>query len=89
MARIEAPQGVLYNVTRQATGRLMVHLLNYLPRPVEKVVVNIQGSYDAVAMLTPDAADREVRVVHPDDSTTRIEVPRVEVYSVLLLTAKR
>ena len=30
--RIEAPKGVLYNVTRQAQkGRLMVHLLNYLP----------------------------------------------------------
>ena len=64
VARLEAPPGVLYNVTRQAdTGRLMVHLLNYLPRPVENVVVNVEGKYDAVALLTPDATGQEPRIV--------------------------
>jgi hypothetical protein len=90
VARIEAPPGVLYNVTRQAdAGRLMVHLLNYLPRPVENVVVNVEGKYDAVALLTPDAPGEEPRISRRDDTTARIEVPRLKIYSLLVLAGKR
>jgi len=55
LVQIRAPPGVLYPVTRQTQpNRLIVHLTNYLPHPVEKVVVTVEGKHDRAALLTPD-----------------------------------
>jgi hypothetical protein len=89
VARIDAPKGVLYNVTRQPDkGRLLVHVLNYLPHPVEKVVVRVDGKHEAVQLLTPDEAREPPRIVHTTDSATEIEIPRVKIYSVLVLKSR-
>ncbi len=87
--RIEAPAGVLYNVTRQPqTGRLLVHLTNYLPRPVGKVVVAVPGKYQAVALLTPDGPCDPPRAVARADGT-EIEIPQLQIYSLLVLSGER
>ena len=90
LVRMEAPKGLLYNVTQQAKeGRLMVHLLNYLPQPVDKVVVTIGGKYDQVTLLTPDSQGDQPRIVRRDETVTEIEVPRVKIYSLLMLSHNR
>jgi hypothetical protein len=86
LARIEAPASVLHNVTQQVNhGRLMVHLLNYLPYPVGKVIVTVQGKHEQVSLLTPDDSGQQSRVVRRTDEVTEIEVPRLKIYSLLVL----
>ncbi|MCX7425965.1 MAG: hypothetical protein NTW96_10155 [Planctomycetia bacterium] len=41
------------------------------------------------ALLTPDATGQEPRISRRDDTTARIEVPRLKIYSLLVLTVKR
>jgi hypothetical protein len=90
LARIDAPKGVLYNVTRQPDkGRLLVHLLNYLPRPVDRMVVRVEGRCEEMSLLTPDEPHSAPRVVRCTDAVTEIEIPRLKTYSVLMLSLSR
>jgi hypothetical protein len=86
LVKLQAPKGVLYNVTRQAEkGRRMVHVLNYLPKPVDKIVVTVDGKHDAVELLTPDGPHEPPRIVRTTDAATEIEIPSVKIYSMLVL----
>jgi hypothetical protein len=90
LMRVEAPVGVLYNVTQQPKkGRLMIHLLNYLPRPVDKVVVTLSGKYEQAAQLTPDAAGNRLRILRRTDTLTEIEISPLTIYSLLALSRER
>jgi hypothetical protein len=87
MVRIDAPNTVLYNVVEQpepAAGRLLVHLLNFAPRPTGKIEVTATGKYRSVRLLTPDAPRDPVRVLPAAGSVTQIEVPSVVIYSLLV-----
>jgi hypothetical protein len=87
---IETPAGVLYNVTAQeAANRLIVHLTNYLPRPVEKVVVKVRGRCEQVMLLTPDAPRDPPRIVLSGEKATAIEIPLLKIYSLLVLNRGR
>jgi hypothetical protein len=87
--KLQGPKGVLYNVTQQAqTGRRMVHLVNYLPKPVEKLVVTVEGKHDHVDLLSPDEPCDPPRIVRTTDTATEIEIPSVKIYSVLVLETK-
>jgi hypothetical protein len=86
LVRVAAPPGVLCNVTKQIeNGRLMIHLLNYRPRPVDKVLVTLSGRYEAAVRLTPDDDARPPRVVHATDALTEIEIAPLTIYSLLVL----
>ncbi len=88
-ARIEAPAGVLYNVTEQPqAGRRLVHLTNYLPRPVGKIVVAVPGNY-RVELLSPDGPCTPPRLVRSTDTVTEVELPQLKIYSVLVFTPER
>lgn len=84
-ARVDAPPGLLYNVTEQpSAARRLVHLTNYLPHSVGKVVVTVPGRYE-VKLLTPDDPCERPRVHHRND-TTEIELPGLKIYSLLVLS---
>jgi hypothetical protein len=83
--QVDAPAGVLYNVTKQPqSDRLIVHLTNYLPHPVEKVVVAVPGKYERVSLLTPDNRGDLPRTVRCEENVTEIEVPRLKIDSLLV-----
>jgi hypothetical protein len=85
LAKLQAPKGVLYNVTQQTDkGRRMVHILNYLPKPVENIVVTVDGKHDRVELLTPDDP-QQPRFLRTTDAATEIEIPSVKIYSMLVL----
>jgi len=87
IAQIRAPRGVLSNVTRQTQPkRLIVHLTNYLPHPVAKVVVTVEGKYQRVDLLTPDDSIDPPRILRSTETVTEIELPRLKIYSLLVLT---
>jgi hypothetical protein len=87
--RIEAPAGVLYNVTRQAAARrLIVHLINYVPRPTGRVMVAVEGHYERVTLLTPDSPRDPPRTVRAADNLTEIEIPRLGTYALLVFTER-
>ena len=82
--RVEAPPGVLYNVTRQERdGRLIVHLANYLPHPAGGVTVTADKRYGRVRLLTPDSP-RGAVAVRAGAGATIVEVPDVRIYSLVV-----
>lgn len=86
LAKLQAPKGVLYNVTRQADkNRLLVHVLNYLPKSVENVKVTLEGKHDQIELLTPDEPHEPARILRSTDAETEIEIPCVKIYSVLAI----
>jgi hypothetical protein len=90
LAKLQAPQGVLYNITRQVdNGRMMVHVLNYLPKPVEKVVVTVEGRHEKVSLLVPEDPNAQARIVRVTDSATEIEIPSLKIYAVLVLDGEQ
>ena len=87
IVRIDAPITVLYNVVEQpesAAGRVLVHLLNFAPRPVGKIEVTATGKYRSIRLLTPDVPREPVHVISASGSATQIEVPSLVIYSLLV-----
>jgi hypothetical protein len=84
--RLQAPPSVLYNVTEQSSaGRRIVHLLNYSPRPAQRVIVSVEGHYGQVTLLTPDGPSSAPRVRQTSDQRMEIEIPRLTIYALLVL----
>lgn len=82
---VVAPKGVLYNVVEQPkTGRVIVHLLNYTLHPVQSVQVTAHGDFGTARLLTPDSVRQPLRVTGPASATTSVEVPSLEIYSILV-----
>lgn len=81
VVQVEAPRGVLYNVVAQSeAGRVLVHLLNYSPRPAANIKITVPGKFQIARLLSPDSPRAAVRV-----SGTGIELPELRTYSLLVL----
>lgn len=90
IVRVQTPKGVLFNVTEQMSrGRWMIHIINYLPKQLTNVVVTVRGKQEQIEMLTPDKLCDPPRVVRSSESVTEIEIPRLDVYSIVLLKARQ
>lgn len=84
--RAEAPPGVLYNAVFQpATGRTIIHLLNYTPHPTGKIKVTAEGQFRKAGLISPDEGTGPVRVVALGASSAELEVPQLRIYSVVIL----
>jgi hypothetical protein len=56
---------------------------------VEKVVVTVDGKHEKVSLVVPEEPSAQARIVRVTDSATEIEIPRVKIYSVLVLEGER
>jgi hypothetical protein len=84
--QVEAPAGVLYNIVRQpATGRVVIHLLNYGRNPAGEIKVVTQKQYARVNLLSPDSPGFGELTKRPGTLATW-KVPPVRIYSLLVLT---
>ena len=63
----------------------MVHLTNYLPRPVEKVLVTVCAPCQKVSLFTPDAQRDPPQMIRSGGNVTQMEVPRVKIYTLLAI----
>jgi hypothetical protein len=80
------PKGVLYNcVSQPKAGRVIVHLLNYTPRPVQSIQVRAQGRFSGIRLLSPDDSPEPVRLAASPGGTTEVQVPSLKIYSILVL----
>jgi hypothetical protein len=85
LVSVVAPNGVLYNFVEQPkAGRVIVHLLNYTLHPVQSVQVTAHGDFGRVRLLTPDSIREPVRVISSSSTTTAVQVPSLEIYSILV-----
>ena len=83
LVTLQAPEGVLCNVTEQThPKRLVVHLLNYTLRPVEKIKLTVQGRHTWRA-ISPDADAKPPRCSGGSDDKTEVEIPSLGIYSVV------
>jgi hypothetical protein len=86
LVSVVAPKGVLYNFVEQPkSGRMIVHLLNYTLHPAQSVQVTAHGDFGRVRLLTPDSMHEPVRVTGSSSTTTTVQVPSLEIYSILVL----
>jgi hypothetical protein len=82
---LEAPAGVLAVATTQYAGqRLLIHLLNYAPQAAAGVRIQVRGTVKSAALHSPDESRGAMRV-----DGARIEVPRLDTYSVVVLQLER
>lgn len=84
--RVAAPPAVLFNATLDARGRLIVHLLNYDARSVDRLTVSsvAVGPFRRVEWFTPDPGSS--RAALQDAATIRVE--GLLRYGVLRLTPR-
>lgn len=84
--RVEAPPGVLYHpVFQPATGRTILHLLNYTPHPTGKIKITVEGKFRKAGLISPDEGTGPVRVVALGASSAELEVPQLRIYSLVIL----
>jgi hypothetical protein len=82
---LEAPAGVLAVATTQNSGqRLLIHLLNYAPEAAAGVRIQVRAEVKSAALHSPDESRGAMRV-----DGARMEVPRVDTYSVVVLQMGR
>jgi hypothetical protein len=83
--QVEVPTGVLYNIVQQpATGRTMIHFLNYALKPSGEIKVVSQKKYTRISLLSPDSA-QAVQLSIPSGAPAELKVPAVRVYSLLVM----
>jgi len=84
-ARIAAPDSVIMNVHGQAnTKHVLVHLLNYGDEPVSRIEVTVRGHFEKGTLLSPDEVRTDIEV-RPAGEFTRIVVPELKIYDLLVL----
>jgi hypothetical protein len=81
--RVDAPPGVLHNITEQK-GRRLVHLVNYTLRPRGGTRITVKGRATA-RLLSPDEPREAVRVLKSTAAETQFEIPSVAIYSLVVL----
>jgi hypothetical protein len=82
---LEAPPGVVYNVTRQTrTGRLIVHLLNYESTPAGKIRLKLHGKYRSATLLSPDMP-LPLALADSSGHSGEVTVPSLKTYALLVL----
>ncbi|WP_437222444.1 glycoside hydrolase family 66 protein [Planctomicrobium sp. SH661] len=83
---LEAPPGVLFNVTTQSNpARTLVHLLNYTLEPTGPIKLTLPEAFQQVRQVSPDQEQAALRVFSSTERGTEVEIPQLHIYSVLIL----
>ncbi len=83
---LDAPPGVIYNVTEQAGGKhLIVHLLNYTLTPAENIRLRLHGEYQSATVLSPEATNAYPLAIKRSNGVSEVIVPTVRIYSLVVL----
>jgi hypothetical protein len=86
--RVEAPAGVLFNITEQpAAGRALIHLLNYAGSPSAEIRIVPPKRYARATLLSPDSPEA-VQLSAAAGGTVELKVPSVRIYSVVVLESR-
>jgi hypothetical protein len=89
VASLQAPPGILYNVTESADSRrVLVHLLNFTLEPVAGLELRVEGTYRSARLLSPDGPGSFA--VPPQFTATHagVSIPGLRIYSVVVLDRK-
>ena len=83
---LEAPPGVLYNVTEQEDRRrVIVHILNYTLAPVTNLKLEVAGTYRAGRAVSPDDGGSFTISSGFGPKSATIQIPRLQIYTTLVL----
>jgi hypothetical protein len=66
------------------TKHVLVHLLNYGDEPVSRIEVTVRGHFEKGTLLSPDEVRTDIEV-RPAGEFTRIVVPELKIYDLLVL----
>lgn len=86
---LEAPPGILYNITEQRhRNRVLVHLLNYTLTPVTNLKLKVSGEYRAGRVVSPDDGDSFTVSSGFAPTGITLQIPRLQIYSAVVLDRK-
>ena len=86
--RVEAPAGVLFNITEQpAAGRTLIHLLNYADSPSGEIKIVPPKRNARAILLSPDSPEA-VQLSVGAGGTVELKVPSVRIYSLVVLESR-
>ena len=82
---IQVEAGVLYNIVEQpATGRTMIHFLNYALKPSGEIKVVLPKKYARINLLSPDSP-QALELSNPPGLAVVMKIPSVRIYSLLVM----
>jgi len=89
LVHLEAPPGILYNVTEQRDrGRVLVHLLNYTLSPVADLDLKVMGTYRSARLVSPDGAASFAVAPVLGPAYAELRIPGLRIYSLVVLERK-
>jgi hypothetical protein len=84
--RFHGPPGVLFHATEQGQ-RMLIHLLNYTLEPIDHVDLDVEGQFQSARLLSPDSG-ASLEKTDLNHGVARLRIPRLAVYSVVVLDRK-
>ncbi len=66
-------------------GRVLIQVLNYAGRPIQRITVRFNGVFKRARLFTPEHAPVELATAGTDDGRTEVLIPEVAAWGAMLL----
>jgi hypothetical protein len=85
LSAFNVPTAITYASTAGCGNRVLVQLLNYAGRPIERVTVRFNGSFKSARLYTPENAPLELAAGPAANGRTEVLIPKLAAWGALLL----
>ena len=79
------PTAITSASTSDSGGRVLIQLLNYAGRPIQRTTVRFNGVFKRARLYTPEHAPADLAVSKTDDGRTEVLIPEVAAWGAVLL----
>jgi len=79
------PTAITYASTTDGGNRVLIQLLNYAGRPVERITLRFNGIFKQARLYTPESAPLDLVAGKTQNGRTEVLVPKVAAWGAVLL----
>ncbi len=79
------PSAISYASTADGGQRVLIQLLNYAGRPVERVTIRFNGIFKQARLYTPESAPLDLVARETQNGRTEVLIPKVAAWGAVLL----
>ncbi|HYM09043.1 MAG TPA: hypothetical protein VEU11_21005 [Terriglobales bacterium] len=85
LSAFNVPTAITYASTADCGKRVLVQLLNYAGRPIDRVTIRFKGSFRTARLYTPESALVELATEPAANGRTEVLIPKLAAWGALLL----
>ncbi len=79
------PSSITYASTTDRGRRVLIQVLNYAGRPVERVTIRFNGIFKQARLYTPESAPLDLAARETQNGRTEVLIPRIAAWGAVLL----